>query len=32
VALSTKLNRNVDWRGRSYRLDASAKLTSRGGA
>ncbi len=32
VALSTKLNRNVDWRGRSYRLDASAKLTSRRGA
>jgi ceramide glucosyltransferase len=27
VALSTKLNRNVDWRGRSYTLDASAKLT-----
>jgi ceramide glucosyltransferase len=26
VALSTKLNRNVDWRGRSYTLDASAKL------
>jgi len=32
VALSTKVNRNVDWRGRSYRLDASAKLTSGGGA
>ena len=27
VTLSTKLNRNVDWRGRSYSLDASAKLT-----
>jgi ceramide glucosyltransferase len=27
VALSTKLNRRVDWRGRSYTLDASAKLT-----
>jgi ceramide glucosyltransferase len=27
VTLSTKLNRNVDWRGRSYRLDASARLT-----
>jgi ceramide glucosyltransferase len=27
VALSTKLNRKVDWRGRSYTLDASAKLT-----
>jgi ceramide glucosyltransferase len=27
VALSTKLNRQVDWRGRSYTLDASAKLT-----
>jgi len=27
VQLSTKLNRHVDWRGRSYSLDASAKLT-----
>jgi ceramide glucosyltransferase len=27
VTLSTKLNRRVDWRGRSYSLDASAKLT-----
>ena len=27
VALSTKVNRNVDWRGRSYTLDASAKLS-----
>ncbi|MGO8971716.1 MAG: glycosyltransferase [Myxococcaceae bacterium] len=32
VTLSTKLNREVDWRGRSYSLDASAKLTSGGGA
>ncbi len=28
VTLSTKLNREVDWRGRSYSLDSSAKLTS----
>ena len=27
VTLSTKLNRRVDWRGRSYNLDSSAKLT-----
>jgi ceramide glucosyltransferase len=26
VTLSTKVNRQVDWRGRSYSLDASAKL------
>jgi ceramide glucosyltransferase len=26
VTLSTKINRRVDWRGRSYNLDASAKL------
>lgn len=32
VTLSTKLNRDVDWRGRSYSLDASAKLTDRSGA
>jgi ceramide glucosyltransferase len=32
VALSTKLNRRVDWRGRSYSLDASAKLTGGSGA
>ncbi len=29
VTLSTKLNRDVDWRGRSYSLDASAKLSGR---
>jgi ceramide glucosyltransferase len=27
VALSTKINRQVDWRGRSYTLDAAAKLS-----
>jgi ceramide glucosyltransferase len=32
VALSTKLNRQVDWRGRSYNLDASAKLARGPGA
>lgn len=31
VAFSTKLNRRVDWRGRSYTLDASAKLTGSSG-
>jgi ceramide glucosyltransferase len=31
VAFSTKLNRRVDWRGRSYVLDASAKLTGAAG-
>ena len=30
VALSTKLNRDVDWRGRSYSLDGSSKLTGGG--
>jgi ceramide glucosyltransferase len=32
VTLSTKVNRHVDWRGRSYSLDASAKLTGDAGA
>ena len=27
VALSTKVNRQVDWRGRSYTLDAASKLS-----
>jgi ceramide glucosyltransferase len=32
VTLSTKVNRQVDWRGRSYTLDSSAKLRADGRA
>ena len=32
VGLSTKLNRHVDWRGRSYTLDGSGKLSGSSGA
>jgi ceramide glucosyltransferase len=32
VALSARLNRRVDWRGRSYDLDAEARLGASGSA
>jgi len=30
VALSARLNRRVDWRGRSYDLDSEARLGAKG--